>query len=111
MTDIKIEARNGQTIITIPHGVTVESVNQLVAAAKPRRSRKPNNHDMTRVERLVVQQLTVGGRSPKALSRSLGYTIGTIYASVNKLRRLGYDIRKLSGWNGRYVLHGGPNGS
>lgn len=109
MTDIKIETRNGQTIITIPHGVTVESVNQLVAAAKPRR--KPNNHDMTRVERLVVQQLTVGGRSPKALSRSLGYTIGTIYASVNKLRRLGYDIRKLSGWNGRYVLHGGPNGS
>ena len=109
MTDIKIETRNGQTIITIPHGVTVESVNQLVAAAKPRR--KPNNHDMTRVERLVVQQLTVGSRSPKALSRSLGYTIGTIYSSVNKLRGLGYDIRKLSGWNGRYVLHGGPNGS
>ena len=108
MTDIKIETRNGQTIITIPHGVTVESVNQLVAAAKPRR--KPI-HDMTRVDRLVVQQLTVGGRSPRALSRSLGYTIGTIYASVNKLRGLGYDIRKLSGWNGRYVLHGGPNGA
>lgn len=108
MTDIKIETRNGQTIITIPHGVTVKSVNQLVAAAKPRR--KPT-HDMTRVERLVVQQLAVGGRSPKALSRSLGYTIGTIYASVNKLRRIGYDIRKVSGWNGRYVLHGGPNGS
>ena len=108
MTDIKIETRNGLTIITIPHGVTVESVNQLVAAAKPRR--KPI-HAMTRVDRLVVQQLTVGGRSPRSLARSLGYTIGTIYASVNKLRGMGYDIRKLSGWNGRYVLHGGRDGA
>ena len=108
MTDIKIEPRNGQTIITIPHGVTVESVNQLVAAAKPRRKPVP---DMTRVDRLVVQQLTVGGRTPRSLARNLGYTIGTIYASVNKLRGLGYNITKLRGWNGRYVLHGGPNGS
>lgn len=108
MTDIKIETRNGQTIITIPHGVTVKSVNQLVAAAKPRR--KPID-DMTQCERQVLVQLSVGRRSPKALARSLGYTIGTIYTSVNKLRGMGYDIRKLSGWNGRYVLHGGPNGS
>jgi len=108
MTDIKIETRNGQTIITIPHGVTVKSVNQLAAAAKPDRAW---TYNMTQCERLVIQQLSIGHRSPKALARSLGYTIGTIYASVNKLRGMGYDIRKLSGWNGRYVLHGGRNGA
>ena len=112
MTDIKI---NGNVItITLDQSikpvVIAPEAQKVVAKAKRKRGELSCADQVLNILR-DADQMGMSRPTPKGLARKTGYSLQSVYASINALRNRGYDITKRGGRNGRYVFWGSNHGA
>jgi hypothetical protein len=106
MTDISIKQNDDCIIITVTNSKTQKIKVDRPVTVKQRAPRKIKQCVFSQTERVVLEVLedSVSGLAPRRISNMTGYSVQTVYASINKLKAIGYRIHKAEGWGGKYRL-------